>query len=48
MAIDIELTLDEVMNAIRFVHLVRENKKQYEIVDQKFDKNNSISIATGA
>ena len=41
MAIDIELTLDEVVNAIRFVHLVRENKKQYEIVDQKFDKNNS-------
>ena len=41
MAIDIELTVDEIMDALRFVHLVRENKKQYEVVDKKFDKNNS-------
>ena len=41
MAIDIELTLDETMDALRFIHLVRENKKQYEVVDKKFDKNNS-------
>jgi len=41
MAIDIELTEDEIMDALRFVHRVRENKKQYEVVDKKFDKNNS-------
>ena len=41
MAIDIELTLDETMDALRFIHLVRENKKQYEVVDKKFDRNNS-------
>ena len=41
MAVDVELTLDEIMDALRFIHLVRENKKQYEVVDKKFDKNNS-------
>ncbi len=41
MAVDIELTLDEILDGIRFIHLVRENKKQYEVVDKKFDKNNS-------
>lgn len=37
----IELTEDEIMDSLRFVHKVRENKKQYEVVDKKFDKNNS-------
>jgi hypothetical protein len=41
MAVDVELTLDEIMDALRFVHLVRENKKQYEVTDKKFDRNNS-------
>jgi hypothetical protein len=40
-AVDIELTIDEIMDALRFVHLVRENKKQYEVTDKKFDRNNS-------
>lgn len=37
----IELTEDEIMDSLRFVHRVRENKKQYEVTDKKFDKNNS-------
>jgi len=35
------LSEDELMDALRFVHRVRENKKQYEVTDRKFDKNNS-------
>jgi hypothetical protein len=41
MAIAIELNEDEIMDALRFVHRVRENKKQYEVTDKKFDRNNS-------
>jgi hypothetical protein len=35
------LTEDELIDGLRFVHRVRENKKQYEVTDRKFDKNNS-------
>ena len=41
MAMRIILTEDEIMDALRFVHRVRENKKKYEVTDKKFDKNNS-------
>lgn len=41
MAIEIFLTEDEIMDSLRFVHRVRENKKQYEVIDRKFDKNNT-------
>jgi hypothetical protein len=41
MAVAIELNEDEIMDALRFVHRVRENKKQYEVTDKKFDRNNS-------
>jgi hypothetical protein len=41
MAIRIILTEDEIIDSLRFVHRVRENKKQYEVTDKKFDKNNS-------
>lgn len=41
MAIAIELNEDEIMDALRFIHRVRENKKQYEVTDKKFDRNNS-------
>ncbi len=29
------------MDSLRFVHRVREKKKQHEVVDKKFDRNNS-------
>jgi len=41
MAVAIELNEDEIMDALRFVHRVRENKKLYEVTDKKFDRNNS-------
>lgn len=41
MAIELELTEDQIMDSLRFVHRVRENKKQYEVIDRKFDKNNT-------
>lgn len=41
MAIEVLLTEDEIMDSLRFVHRVRENKKQYEVVDRKFDKGNT-------
>ena len=41
MAIDVELTEDELMDSLRFVHRVREKKKKHEVVDKKFDRNNS-------
>lgn len=41
MAVEVILTEDEIMDALRFVHRVRENKKQYEVVDRKFDKGNT-------
>lgn len=41
MAIIVHLTEDELMDSLRFIHRVRENKKQFEVVDRKFDKNNS-------
>lgn len=37
----IELTEDEIMNALRFIHRVRANKKEFDVTDRKFDKNNS-------
>ncbi len=37
----VHLTEDETMDALRFIHKVRENKKQFQVVDKKFDKNNS-------
>lgn len=37
----VTLTEDELMDSLRFVHRVRENKKQYDVVDKKFDKNNT-------
>ena len=37
----VTLTEDEIMDALRFVHKVRENKRIYEVTDKKFDKNNS-------
>jgi hypothetical protein len=37
----VELTEDEIMDSLRFVHRVRENKKQYDVVDKKFDKGNT-------
>ena len=39
--VEMKLTEDEIMDSLRFVHRVRENKKQYEVVDRKFDKNNT-------
>ena len=41
MAIEVILSEDELMDGLRFIHRVRENKKQYEVTDRKFDKNNS-------
>jgi hypothetical protein len=41
MAIEVILTEEELIDGLRFVHRVRENKKQYEVTDRKFDKNNS-------
>lgn len=41
MAIGVILTEDELISGLRHVHRVRENKKQYEVTDRKFDKNNS-------
>lgn len=37
----ITLTEEELMDGLRFVHKVRENKRIYEVTDKKFDKNNS-------
>ena len=37
----VHLTEDEIIDSLRFIHRVRENKKQFEVVDRKFDKNNS-------
>jgi hypothetical protein len=37
----IELTEDEIMDSLRFIHRVRKNKKEYDVTDRKFDKNNS-------
>ncbi len=37
----IELTEDEIMDSLRFIHRVRQNKKEFDVTDRKFDKNNS-------
>jgi len=37
----VTLTEDELMDSLRFVHRVRENKKEYDVVDKKFDKGNT-------
>jgi len=39
--ISVDLTEDDIMNVLRFVHRVRAKKKEHEVVDKKFDKNNS-------
>lgn len=41
MAIEVPLTEDELMDSLRFVHRVREKKRQHDVVDKKFDRNNS-------
>jgi hypothetical protein len=37
----VELTEDEIVAGIRFIHRVRQNKKEFDVTDRKFDKNNS-------
>lgn len=39
--IRIELDEDEIIGALRHVHRVRQNKKEFNVTDKKFDKNNS-------
>jgi hypothetical protein len=39
--IPIDLTEDDIMDVLRFVHRVRSKKKEHDVVDKKFDKNNS-------
>ena len=41
MAIEVTLTEDELIESLRFVYRVREKKRQHDVVDKKFDRNNS-------
>jgi hypothetical protein len=41
MAIEVTLTEDELIDSLRFVHRVREKKRHHDVVDKKFDRNNS-------
>ena len=38
---EVELTEDEIIDSLRFIHRVRINKKEFDVTDRKFDKNNS-------
>ena len=41
MAIEVTLTEDELIDSLRFLHRLREKKRHHDVVDKKFDRNNS-------
>ena len=42
---EVELTEDEIIDSLRFIHRVRKNKKEFDVTDRKFDKNNALEAS---